>query len=284
MKIIKTTVCLFFTLNAYTQRVQLPNAGVYTIVGKASVKRHGKLVILKQKDYIFDNDTIMVGKSSALTLFTKEFKYLEIRQPGMYPFSTLSGGLDAKPVGISKKFAELLWHEFFKPENIKSIISPSAIGGAIGGASRGECSLLIEPSNNLKLSNDTLFISWRRFQNAKKYRLTLEDNSQNELLNVITKDTTIVLLKRGLLKGESNQFTVTVTPDNDLNEACSSSKIKFTLFSVNESKIIIEALLKQEPSDTNEFLYNIKVSNALALNGWYYEAYEYYLKAMPFLK
>lgn len=264
----------FLLINQLTAQV-LPKAVVYTITGNVSVFRNGKNVLLKQKDYIFYDDIISIKKSATITLFTQDGKFIELNQAQRYSYKDLQQSLQIRKIGITEKYLELIWHDLFKPSSEKSGLSTKSIGGATGGARRGDCDINIEPLNKSKLSDDTLFFSWKKVPNATFYKFALADNSNNEYFNIMTTDTVLILLKRGLLKDEANTYYWSVDAGGDKMGNCSVVSNAITITSSAEKQIQINALIKEVPNDSDEFIYKLKISDKLAINGWYKEAFEY---------
>lgn len=276
----------FLTGIACGQQPVMPEAYVYTIAGKAAVIKSGKQKKLAQKDWLFSTDTITIQAASSLTLCTKDFKFLEITRPGTYPYNELEKTLNHEKTGVMHKLAHFIWHDLFKPENVQSVMSPEAIGGAVGGSKRG-CDLKMYPSDNYKTNRDTLRFVWRTLNATASYQFTLKDESAHEIINIITRDTQLVILSRGLLKENSGSFSWNVLA-NDGGSSCAtsgnSSFSDLTLFATEESKMQIEQLINTIQGDKNSFRYCIDVTNTLAAAGWYDEAYQYSLRVMDAFK
>jgi hypothetical protein len=270
-------ICSFLLLPFYTT-AQLPQAFVYTIIGEATSLHNGKQSVLKQGSYIFYGDVITAKNKAVITLLNDDRKFIIVNKPGKYTYEELLKTISGKVIGITEAYFKLLWKEFFSPQS-QLRVSPQAIGLATGGASRGGCDFLINPPSRIKTVADTLFFQWNILPGAKTYRFTLKKNGDEEIINIITKDTSLMLLKRGLMAEDSNTYYWGIMSEPVLN-GCNESLSNFTIFTVRELQKQINRIVNSVPPDADLFLYNIAISNLLGVNGWQEQAYQYYLKAM----
>jgi hypothetical protein len=261
---------------------QLPRCYVYTIIGDASVLRNHKLNSLKQGDFIFDADTIVLKKSASLNLLDYDNKFIMITSPGKYTYPDVQKSLDKKPTGITEKYFHFVWEHLLWPSSENRPVPSTLIGGAVGGAKRGDCpSTLIDPSDGAKVGNDTIRFRWRHVAGAAVYQLVLEDSVGGEFMNVIVKDTSISLLKRNLLKGEITLYHWKLLAGKRLREDCSND---FTVVSQSEEDKEIQILTNKVAKTNDEFLYYLQLSEVMAQNGWYDQAADYLKKAKGTLK
>lgn len=270
-------------LGLYSQQTGLPAGYVYTISGKAAVLRGGTVIRLGQKSYVYLADTIQLARGASLTLFTDEFKFIEIRQSGRYAYTELAKRLNVKQVAMSEKVRNFLWHDLFKPEQLKSLVSPQSIGKAVGGASRGICALEIEPADKLKTTDDTLYFRWRAKTGSRGYRFNLADSAQRNLISIIIKDTTLVILRQGLLTQRSNTYSWHIIPDSDAAGNCNSVMV-FTVLRNDEKDLQVKHLVSQVPPDPDPFVFGLEVAMKLASAGWYQDANEWYRVAAAAVK
>jgi hypothetical protein len=270
-------ICSFLLLPFYTS-AQLPQAFVYTIIGEATSLHNGKQAVLKQGSYIFYGDIILAKNKAVITLLNDERKFIVVNKPGKYAYEELLKTISGKVIGITEAYFKLLWKEFFSPQS-QLRASPQAIGMATGGASRGLCDFLINPPTSIKTGDDTLFFRWNALPDAKAYKFTIKKGGDEEIINIITKDTSLTLLKRGLIAEDSNTYYWGIVPE-PVSNGCNGSLNNFTVFTLREMQKQVNRIVNSVQPDTDLFLYNITISNLLGMSGWQEEAYQYYLKAM----
>lgn len=269
-KLIKCFAILIFCVNDLKSQ-DLPKAVVLKISGQADIYRKGRKIALQQKDIVSIGDTIGLQKSAVLKLFTQAGKIIETKGPARFIY--IVSPRESGSIGITEKFLELLWHDLIKPSR-KTGMNPEAIGGAVGGAKRG-CNISKQPANGIITSEDTLHFAWDALPGAGNYVFTLKDAEKNEIFNIVTTDTFLILLKRGLLKAEVNNYYWNVTTNREEGDMCDATN-SFAFVSKTEMKKRINELVEQVPKEPDDFIYNLKISNQLALKGYYREATEYY--------
>ncbi len=258
---------------------QLPQCYVSTITGSATVARSAGITPLKKGDFIFKTDTIVVKNTSALTLIDYGNKYIVINKPGKFTYKDLQKYLAVKPTGITESFLKFVWEDLFKPETGAGQVSSSSIGGVTGGASRGGCDMVREPLNGSRMSSDTVYFSWRAVASAKLYRFTLQDPSRNDIINILTRDTSLAILKKDLMQADSASYFWNIAPDVNVSSSCAQPANYFILRSLPGEQKEVQAIIDNASADEDPFIRQLRISNILALKGWYKESFEYYLKA-----
>jgi hypothetical protein len=261
------------------QNPALPQAGVYNMVGKTTLIRNGKSVLLKQKDLLYIGDYLQLPNGSFVRIFTQDYKFIEINKPGKYKFDSLYKKFIVKEKGLTAKYAEMVYHELFQPQKLKEAISPKTIGRVKGAVTR-ECNLFITPNTNFKSANDTINIIWQATNTSTAYLLTIEDENGKELFNIVTKDTLVTLLKKGLLKSNYTTYRLLLSSETE----CKKSETQFTIFSSVEKQNQVEKIVAAIPKDDDTFFYYLKIADALGNEGWYLEAFEYHKKANKILE
>ena len=272
MKALKLFLCVFAGSFCHAQ---MPQCYVSTITGSASVIHNAKTSVLKKGDFIFKADTIIAKPAAVVTLIDYTNKILTLNKAGKFTYADLQKSLVSKSTGITEAYFKFIWEDLFKPE-AREAISPRNIGGATGGASRNACDLMVSPLNSSKFSDDTLFFNWHTAANTKLYKFTLVDKSKNDIINILTKDTTVAILKKDLLQAETTAYYWKVSAGSN---NCAVADSYFTITSVPEKDKEVTAILNAVSNDGDAFIYNLKVSDILAQKGWHKQAFDYYIKA-----
>jgi hypothetical protein len=270
-------VFLFVVTYSHGQLPQIPSACVLTAVGNSY--KAGR-ILLKPRSFILREDSIIVTKGAVLSILGDDNTYIVINQIGKYKYSELKKHFDMKPTGISERFFKLIWNGLFKSASEQRISKGEVIGNAFGATIKGSCDDLIEPVNNFMLSRDTILFRWKSTEDAETYKFTLKNEKQDELINLITHDTVLTLLKRGLLINSSTTYYWNLTPVGSKTVDCSDSPHFFVVMSKSECQKRVKNLVQQVPINADEALYLLKLSEHLALNGFYDESQKHYLKAI----
>lgn len=232
---------------------QLPDYYVYLIKGNASIANAGKKpVMVKQKQLVFKNDVLSIGKGAELTLVDRNANYYVIKTEGVNKVSGLIKKVIAKAAdGLTAKYLKLLFHELLDPNQDYDKLKKENIAGAWGGVSRGdECENRIYPVNGLQTSAASILFRWHKTSRSSNYLLAIYDRDGIELSGIKVKDTLLSVNVAEIVKGKKGKYFWRVTSEDGICE--DEIPIYFNLLTPDNEKLLTEQLIGNSAGTTLE--------------------------------
>ena len=216
---------IFFSLSiifqAYFSNAQtLPEYCVYLVKGDVNIQnKNVQSRPARQKDFVFADDVITIGKNAQLQLVNKDAKYISLHSEGNYKVADLNKKLQTSPPGITKTYLTLVYHEVLDPNYDYSKFKRKNLGGIAGGVSRGSgCFEPVYPLKGMVSSRDSVQFKWYKSPAQSAYHFILYDNSGNEVLHRQLKDTSTIVAKKDLKFMDSNYHWLVKTSDSKCPE------------------------------------------------------------------
>lgn len=250
MKHLLLPLLLVFYLQS---QAQLPDYYIYLVKGNASITNAGKKpVMVKQKQLVFKNDVLSIGKGAELTLVDRNANYYVIKTEGSNKVSGLIRNVIAKAAdGLTAKYLKLLFHELLDPNHDFDKLKKENIAGAWGGVSRGdECENRICPVNGLQTSAGTIIFRWHKTSRSSNYLLAIYDQDGGELSGIKVKDTLHSVNVAEIGKGRTGKYFWRVTSEDGICE--DEIPIYFNLLTPENEKLLTEQLIGNSAGTTLE--------------------------------
>ena len=250
MKHLFLPIILVFCLQS---QAQLPDYYVYLVKGNASITNAGKKpVLVKQKQLVFKNDMLSIGKGAELTLVDRNANYYVIKTEGVNKVSGMIKKVIAKAAdGLTAKYLKLLFHELLDPNQDFDKLKKENIAGAWGGVSRGdECENRIYPVNGLQSSAASIIFRWHKTSRSSNYLLAIYDQDGIELSGIKVKDTSLSVNVAEIGKGKTGKYFWRVTSEDGVCE--DEIPIYFNLLTPENEKMVTEKLLGNSAGSTLE--------------------------------
>ncbi len=164
---------------------QLPDYCVYLVKGEVTVaKGNSKPVRLKQNQFLYKNEIILLSKNAELTLINKNDRLLVLNTGGPVKVNDLDKKFNSSLPSVTKSFAHLVYHELIDPDYDYTSFKQNNVGGVKGGVSRGgDCNNLIFPIKDLKTAEDSVRFKWHATSPSNDYTFFIYDTSASAILS-----------------------------------------------------------------------------------------------------
>lgn len=204
----KRVCIILLILSCKSVCAQFPDFHVFLVRGNVEVSSpSAKPVALKQKAFIFKDQTIFVKEKSEITLSDKNKNFYVLRIPGVYQAKDLIKINNYRVPGVTEKYLTLVWNELFNTHHDYSKFTKSNVAGVYGGVSRGiDCNNLLFPIADLKTSEDSLHFIWIKTSPKSNYTFSIYDREGKELVNRKVVDTQLILSLKKELKLEPGNY------------------------------------------------------------------------------
>jgi hypothetical protein len=281
MKHLQIFFFLFMVFIGNAQTTKFPEYYVYLLKGNVTLSAsNGKSEKIKLNQYLYEDGVLTIASNSEITLLNKEAKLLVLNTSGTFAVKNLANKFNNSTSSITKSYLKLLFDELLDPDYDYSKFQQKNLGGIRGGVSRGEgCGNLIFPVKDLKTSKDSILFKWHQ-TSMDGYHFLIYDKDGNEAVNMIMKDTQIVIDASKLLKGTIGKY-YWVIKGKDAN-ACEDDAIGFELMNKDDEQKLIPSLTLLKGS--KDLLAQLQVIDELENNNWIYAASDLYatvLQANP---
>lgn len=260
---------------------QLPEYYVYLLKGQATIDTYNnKGVKMKLGALLYKADQVKVtDQNTSITLLNHDDFFVEINKPGLYKVEDLMKLKRPEHPGITKTYLEFIWKELFNGEKDRNSLAKMGFAGSWGGVYRGACGGPVLPLDGSCLASDTIIFTWDKSHDSKKYFFSIMDSLKREIISVLVFDTSFGMLKRNLLAETKGSFYWCVRTAED---KCAPLSYKLHLVDKVQASGRIESLISQIPENPDLVMYNLMISDLLKKEGWYNEAWTYFLKAARF--
>ncbi len=275
----KIQLLVLFLSTGLFANAQLPEYFIDLYMGDVQVIKPGKKpVAIKARMLVFPEDKLILKKEDArVTLVNKEQQYIVLNKKGNYKVAELSGIPRQKTTGITEKYFHLVWEELLDPGQSKSSATFKNIAGSWGGVSRGTCDFSGIPADNTAAAGTDLEFRWPTMDSTKRYRFTLFDAGNNTVLELVIRDTMLVLSNKNFLRQGENMYYWHI---ESVEAPCGETpKNKLVWLSSAEYQRKTDELIRMIKADDNTH-YNLEICKALADNGFYELALVYFKKAI----
>ena len=252
---------------------QLPDYCVYLVKGTVTITRdNAKPVQVKQKDLIYKNELLVLGKNSEITLINKDDRLLVWNTAGAINVNDLAQKFTTSSPSVTKGYLNLAFHELLDPDYDYSNFKQHNVGGTKGGVSRGkECITLIFPVNDLKTSEDSIRFKWHGSSPLNDYTLVIYDSSSNEIIKTEAKDTQKTINIRDVLHGNKGKYHWLV---KEKNQGCTAAPISFEIMTKENEEKLFPAMNTQ--NGNKNILSRLEIVDELEKEKWIYTAMKYY--------
>ncbi|MEO8764770.1 MAG: hypothetical protein ABI416_10805 [Ginsengibacter sp.] len=267
--IIATLACQFV-------KGQLPDYYVFLTHGDVWIQHGNKNDAIKPKQLVYESDVITIrDEHSEIELVNKEGDFVVLNGKGPYKVNSLKGKFSQKTEGLTNKYMRLVWEALTHSSSDFEVYKNESVASSWGGGARGvDCNVEKFPKGSCFFSKDTITFKWNPKDPHNSYRFQLYDNSQSSLIELIVRDTQLVLITRSLQLGE---YYWSIDP---VSQSCRDIKRnKITLLSKPEEDSMVTSIIKKVPQNKNEIHYNLQISELLGDNGFVEEALEYFNKS-----
>lgn len=190
----KYTILLLLICSRATAQ-KLPDYIVYLVKGEVTARGKNEAPVpLKQNQFIYSSQTILVTKGAEITLSNKEGASFVLNSPGTYPVRLLAGKKSPPVDNLTQKYLYLLYHDLLDPGHDYNKFKKQNVGGVWGGVNRsGECGNLLFPVQGARTSDNTLFFKWRKTNALNNYVLKIYSDEAKEVISLPVKDTSYAL-------------------------------------------------------------------------------------------
>ena len=277
----KEIICtiLAFAVLSLARGQQLPEYFVYLTHGNILIQHTIEKNQIKPKQFIYLSDIIEIKDThSEVELVNRQGDFLVLNIKGSYKVSDLDQKMRKPTAGLTKKYLLLVWEAFSHTYSDFEIYKKETIAASWGGAARGvDCSIEKFPLRNILFSSDSLIFRWENEDSTKIYSFTLNDSDQKPIIEMLIRDTQLVLLTSSLPLGDYYWSA---------KSAASKCKIvndnKVTLISKTQERLQTDSIIKTVPFEKDTILYNLRVSDALGKSGYIEKAFKYFNNSWEF--
>jgi hypothetical protein len=273
---------IFFFFAAFLMgqlvKAQIPDYYVYLTHGDVWIQQPGnKSVKIKPKQLVYAPDVIEIKDQQAeIELVNREDNFIVLNAKGSYKVSALKEKLSKKTEGLTKKYLRLVWEAISHTSSDFAVYKNESVAASWGAGARGvDCGIQKFPPNNpCFFSDDSLFFKWENKDIHKTYHFDLYDSSQTMIIELLVRDTQLVLLTRSLSLGEYYWSIEPVT-----HPCRNTGKSKITLVSKQWEDSVTVSLIKTIPLNKDDILYNLQISELLGNRGFISKALKYFNKS-----
>ncbi|MFI5130687.1 MAG: hypothetical protein ACHQFX_11875, partial [Chitinophagales bacterium] len=212
---------LFLFLGQQIKAQEFPSYYVFQYKGEANLAKPGvKPVAVRQGQYIFKKDTIILKKGAEVTLADKDAGFLLLNVARRYLYSDLVRMKSKKGNdNITAKYLQLLFHELIDPGPNFEKFKRQHIAGVSGGVSRGDdCRNRIFPVNGLQTSATAIVFKWHKTSPSSNYTLSFYDSDKKDLANINVKDTVQAVNLTEILKRNTGKYFWQVASEDGICE------------------------------------------------------------------
>ncbi|MBS1584502.1 MAG: hypothetical protein JSS82_02965 [Bacteroidetes bacterium] len=270
---------ILFMLSSLQVAAQFPKYYVYVIKGKGycNVLREGsnRWERLISHNFLFEKDSLYVGKGCELLLVSADQKRLNYEQVGTISVSQIGIKVDSYPVSITRKYFQTLFKNVFNPIGASENIERHVISSSWGGASRSmaDCLNLISPSDDEIFGADSVCFQWKAVS-ALTFDLTVYDDSDNIVLRQYVNGNSIHIAVAQIVKKHGDRdFHWTVKPNNEVCNAL--PKGTFIVLDSAVYKTNTLSIIAGVPKNSDSFIYFLQLSDAFGKKGYINEAIHY---------
>jgi hypothetical protein len=262
-------------------KAQLPDYYVFLTYGDIWIQHENKSVKIKPKQLVYASDVITIkDQHSEIELVNKEGDFVVLNSKSAYKVNSLKEKLSQKTGGLTNKYLRLVWEAITHSSSDFDVYKNESVAASWGGGARGDgCSIEKYPKGRCFFSNDSLTFKWKNKDIHKTYHFQLYDSSKNIIIELLLRDTQLVLLTRSLSFGEYYWSIDPVThPCLDIK------KNKITLISKEQEDSVTTSLIKTISANKDDIFYNLQLSELLGNNGFIEKALEYFNKSWELYK
>lgn len=252
---------------------QVPDYCVYLVKGKVTIANlNASPVQIKQKQFLYKNQILILAKNSEVTLINKDDKLLVLNTPGSIKANDLAKKFNSSSPSVTKSYLNLAFHELLDPNYDYTSFKQKNVGGIRGGVSRGgECGNMIFPINGLITSKDSIQFSWHTTNSRSAYTLLIYDKDGKELINQNVTDTTIIMDKKNLRMGNGHYYWMV----KGIDAACEDEiPIWFNLITKDSEFRIIQPITMNKQKQ--DLLARLHIIDQLVKKGLVYVAIKNY--------
>ena len=251
----------------------MPEYCVYLVKGDVTVNNTGQNPQkIKQNQYLFNDQVLLLRKSSEITLINKDAKLLVLNTVGTIKVSDLAKRFSSSSPSITKTYLNLVFHELLDPKYDYTKFKQKNLGGIRGGVSRGgSCDNLIFPTNNLKTSGESIQFKWHKSSPSSEYTFLMYDLTGKEIVNLPIKDTQQTVNISQVLQSKTGKYYWMA---KGKGVDCEDQPLSFEIVNKEDEQQIIQSLIVLKGGD--DLLNQLQIVDELEKNNWIYAAAEYY--------
>ncbi|MEO8149756.1 MAG: hypothetical protein ABI723_19105 [Bacteroidia bacterium] len=207
--------CLLFIFDGHSE-----DTGVLTVFyfrGKIEfTKGNDSPVVLKNTGEKFNNNCLLkLYPGSYLLIYANDGKNLTLNSPGIYKADSLIKELIKQEETLANVFFKYLITEFKTFHKDEKKYAEQYMK-EMGGVSRGIGVSMILPVNNEIINGNAVFFIWNK-DNRKEYEFILNKDSleYKALLQIVSRDTSMKILKKSEVFSENKKYYWTIRTIND---------------------------------------------------------------------